>query len=161
MFESLDEVAPSAAIDAVTQPRDLAGLLGLRAGREVAFPLREVRVCSSIAGHCCRTTIEQVFDNPYAEGLEAIHIFPLPPDGAIVELELKAGDVLVRGECRERRAAEQAFAEARRQGRRAALLTAERADAHTIRVTNIPPGTSVRVRLVTIHRLEEADGAFL
>jgi Ca-activated chloride channel family protein len=32
---------------------------------------------------------------------------------------------------------------------------------HTIRVTNIPPGTSVRVRLVIIDRLQEADGAFL
>jgi Ca-activated chloride channel family protein len=161
MFESLDEVAPSAAVDAGAQPRDLGGLLGLRAGREVAFPLREVRVRASLAGNCCRTTIEQVFDNPYAEGLEAVHIFPLPPDGAVIELELKAGDVVVRSECRERQAAEQAFAQARRQGRRAALLTAERADVHTIRVTNIPPGTSVRVRFVIVERLEEADGAFL
>jgi hypothetical protein len=91
MFESLDEVAPSAAVDAGTQPRDLGGPLGLRAGREVAFPLHEVRVRASRAGNCCRTTIEQVFDNPYAEGLEAVHIFPVPPDGAVIELELKAG----------------------------------------------------------------------
>jgi Ca-activated chloride channel family protein len=161
MFESLHEVAPSAAVDAARQPRDLGGLLGLLAGREVVFPLREVRVRASLAGNCCRTIVEQVFDNPYADGLEAVHIFPLPPNGAVTELELKAGDVVVRGECRERQAAEQAFAEARRQGRRAALLTAERADVHTVRVTNIPPGTSVRVRLVIIERLEEADGAFL
>ena len=145
----------------MTEPRDLGGLLGILAGREVAFPLREVRVRSSLAGNCCRTVVEQVFDNPYAEGLEAVHIFPLPPDGAVTELELRAGDVIVRGECRERAAAEQAFDEARRLGKRAALLTAERADVHTVRVTNIPPGTSVRVRLVIVERLEEADGAFL
>jgi len=161
MFESIDPIAPTVAIDTATAPRDLGGLLGLVAGREAAFPLRELRVRADLAGNCCRTIVEQVFDNPYIEGLEAVHIFPLPPDGAVTELELRAGDVIVRGECREREAAEQAFDEARRQGRRAALLTAERADVHTVRVTNIPPGTSVRVRLVIVERLEEADGAFL
>jgi Ca-activated chloride channel family protein len=138
---------------------DLGGLLGLAGDREVAFPLREVRVRADIAADCCRTVVEQVFDNPYDEPLEAVHIFPLPPDGAVVEFEMTAGDVVVRGECREREAAEQAFDEARRTGRRAALLTAERADVHTIRVTNIPAGTGVRVRLVVVERLEEADGA--
>jgi Ca-activated chloride channel family protein len=161
MFESIDQLAPSAAIDPAAAPRDLGGLLGLLGQREVAFPLSELRVRASLAGNCCRTIVEQVFQNPYAEGLEAVHIFPLPPDGAVTELELRAGDVIVRGECRERQAAEQAFDQARRDGRRAALLTAERADVHTVRVTNIPPGTSVRVRLVIVERLEEADGAFL
>jgi Ca-activated chloride channel family protein len=161
MFESIDHVAPSASIDPADAPRDLGGLLGLLGEREVAFPLRQLRVRASLAGNCCRTIVEQVFDNPYAEGLEAVHIFPLPPDGAVTELELRAGDVVVRGECRERKAAEQAFDQARREGRRAALLTADRADVHTVRVTNIPPGTSVSVRLVIIERLEEADGAFL
>src|SRR5512135_73940 len=148
MFDSVDQLAPSAAIEPDRAPHDLGGLLGLLGEREVAFPLRELRVRAALAGDCCRTVVEQVFDNPYAEGLEAVHIFPLPPDGAVTELELSAGDVVVRGECRERAEAERAFDQARREGRRAALLTAERADVHTVRVTNIPPGTSVRVRLV-------------
>jgi len=158
MFEP---IAPTLAPEETVGHRDLGGLLGLAAGCEVAFPLREMRVRASVAGNCCRTIVEQVFDNPYKEGLEAVHIFPLPPDGAVTELELISGDVVVRGDCREREAAERAFDQARSRGQRAALLTAERADVHTVRVTNIPPGTGVRVRLVVIERLEEADGAFV
>jgi Ca-activated chloride channel family protein len=154
MFE---HVTPTLAPDA--SARDLGGLLGLAGDREVAFPLREVRVRADIAGDCCRTFVEQVFDNPYDEPLEAVHIFPLPPGGAVTEFEMTAGDTVVRGECRERESAERAFDQARQAGRRAALLTSERADVHTIRVTNIPSGTGVRVRLVVVERLDEADAA--
>ncbi len=156
MFEILAPTLtePSAA------PRDLGGLIGIQDDREIAFPLREVRVRASIAGNCCRTVVEQVFDNPYPEPLEAIHIFPLPPGGAVTDMELRAGETIVRAECREREDAERVFDEARARGRRAALLTAERADVHTLRVTNIPAATGVRVRLVVVQRLEENDGAF-
>jgi Ca-activated chloride channel family protein len=157
MFETL---APTLAPDSPTSPQDLGGLLGITGEREVAFPLREVRVRATIAGNCCRTIVEQVFDNPYEQALEAVHIFPLPPDAAVTKVELHAGETLVRAECREREEAERAFDEARLSGRRAALLIAERSDVHTLRVTNIPPATAVRVRLVLVQRLEESDGAF-
>ncbi len=154
------DIAPTLVREPSTSPQDLGGLVALLKQAEVAFPLREVRVRAAIAGDCCRTVVEQVFDNPYEEALEAVHIFPLPPDGAVTELELHAGDTVVRAECRERENAEQVFEQARDMGRRAALLTAERADVHTLRVTNIPPATAVRVRLVVVQRLEQADGAF-
>ncbi|TNE90885.1 MAG: VWA domain-containing protein [Deltaproteobacteria bacterium] len=137
------------------------GLLALVEGVERALPLQQVRVRSHLVGGVARTVIEQVFAAPEGEvALEAVHIFPLPPDGAVTEVELVAGEVVVKAECREREQAEKVFAEAREQGHRAALLTAERADVHTLRVTNLPPGEEVRVRIVVIEALACVDGRF-
>lgn len=140
------------------EPRDLGGLMGLIEGREVPFPLREVKVRASIAGDCCRVVVEQRFANPHATPLEAVHIFPLPEDGAVIDMELRAGETVVRAECRERREAEKAYGEARESGLRAALLTRERADVHTVRVANIPAGEEIGVRMVIVERLESVDG---
>ena len=143
-------------------PRDLGGLLALVDGAERPLPLRSVRVRAHIEGDVCRTTVRQVFANPFEADsgtlLEAVHIFPLPSEGAVTEMQLLAGDLRVRAECREREAAEQAFAEAREKGQRAGLLTAERADVHTLRVTNLPPGEEIHVEFVLLERLEHRDG---
>jgi len=138
--------------------RGLGALLALVEGTERALPLRRVRVRAEIAGNCCRTVVEQAFANSYDDPLEAVHLFPLPEDGAVVDMELRAGEVVVRAECRERTEAEQVFDEARRAGHRAALLTAERADVHTLRVTNLPPREEVTVRIVVVEQLPMVDG---
>lgn len=153
-------VDPSPEISVPSHPCGLGALLALVDGVEVPLPLAEVRVRTSIAGDVARTVVEQDFHNAHAVPLEAVHLFPLPEDGAVVEMELRAGETVVRGECKERQAAEAEFAEARASGHRAALLTQERADVHTLRVTRIPPGEAVRVRLVVVERLERVDGTY-
>lgn len=138
--------------------RGLGGLMVLMGRKEQPLPLLEVKVRAQILGPFCRTVIEQRFGNTLDVPMEAVHIFPLPVDGAVVEMELRAGEVVVRAECKEKAAAEQQFAEARAAGHRAALLTAERADVHTLRITNLPPRTEVIARIVVVERLEASDG---
>lgn len=143
---------------AAPDPRGLGGLLVLVEARERPLPLVEVKVRATIAGDVCRTVVEQRFQNPHAVPLEAVHVFPLPERGAVTEVELRAGEVVVRAECREREQAERTYREAVSRGHRAALLTAEREDVHTLRVANLPPGTEARVRLVIVERLTAQDG---
>jgi Ca-activated chloride channel family protein len=140
-------------------PRGLGALVALVDGAERPFPLVGVRVRAAIAGDACRTVVEQTFRNALGAVMEAVHIFPLPDEGALVEVELRVGDRVIRAECRERADAERVFADARRDGHRAALVTAERADVHTLRVTNLAPGAEVTVRLVVVERLASVDGA--
>ena len=140
--------------------RGMGGLLALVRGREVAFPLTEVRVRTSVVGAVARTVVEQRFANTNTQPIEAVHIFPLPANGALTEVELVCGEITVRADCREREEAERAFATARSAGHRAALVTQERADVHTLRVTNLPPGQEVVVRLVIVEALQAEDGAF-
>ncbi|MFT5458460.1 MAG: Ca-activated chloride channel family protein, partial [Myxococcota bacterium] len=141
-----------------THPTGLGGLLALINNAQTPLPLQEVRVRARITGPVCRTVIEQRFANPYDHPLEVVHIFPLPEDGAVTEMKLVAGDCAVRATCKERKEAEAEFATAREAGHRAALLTAERADVHTLRATNIPAGEEVRVRIVVVEALDAVDG---
>ncbi|MCB9759086.1 MAG: VWA domain-containing protein [Alphaproteobacteria bacterium] len=142
-------------------PRGLGGLVALAERAELPLPLREVRVRARVAGDCCVTTIEQRFGNPLDAPAEAVHICPLPEDGAVTGVELVCGAMTVRAECRERQEAEARFDAARRVGHRAALLTRERDDVHTLRVTNLPPGEEVTVRIELVQRLEAQDGRLI
>lgn len=141
-------------------PAGLGGLVALIEGVETALPLAEVRVRTKIVGDCARTVVEQVFDNPHDQPLEATHIFPLPEDGAVVAMTIRAGDMEVHGICKEKEQAERDFAQARQQGHRAALLTQQRDDIHTLAVTRIPPGEQIRVELEVVERLKKVDGTY-
>lgn len=139
-------------------PRGPGGLLALLDGVERALPLASVRVRTHLAGDVARTVVTQTFDNDLKDPVEAVHLFPLPETGAVVAMVLEAGDVRVEAACQEKAEAERTFAEAREQGHRAALLTAERDDVHTLRVTRLPPGESVRVHIEVVEQLEAVDG---
>ena len=156
--ESIQTLAPTLELERPQDARGLGGLLALAGKKEQALPLQEVKVRAAIAGDRCRSVVEQRFYNPLEKPLEAVHIFPLPEDGAIVEMELRAGDKVVRADLRPRDEAERIFEQARQAGHRAGLLTQERPDVHTLRVTNLPPKTEVTVRMVHVERLECVDG---
>lgn len=151
-------MTPALHTQATPDPRGLGGLLALVSGVERPLTLRDVRVRARVVGDCARIEVEQRYANPYDVALEAVHLFPLPENGAVIEMELRAGGVVVRADCRERKEADATFDAARKAGHRAAVLTAERADIHTLRVTNLPPRAEVVVRLVVIERLETVDG---
>lgn len=154
-------ISSTASLHAMAPQTSLGGLLGLDGDVERPFPLRVVKVRSSITGNCCRTEVSQRFANPYNKALEATHMFPLPEDGAIVEMEMRAGTAVVKAVCLERKEAEAKFTEARESGHRAALLTQERADIHTMQITNIPPLTDVWVRIVIVERLNPEEGKLI
>jgi Ca-activated chloride channel family protein len=149
---------PATATLATDSRGDLGGLIALVSGRECALPLTRVSVRTSIAGAVARTEVEQVFHNSLSSPMEAVHIFPIPSGGVVTEVQLRCGELTVEAECRAREEAERSFAAAREAGHRAALLTAEREDVHTLRVTRLPPGESVRVRIVIMEVLKSEDG---
>ncbi|MBT3219333.1 MAG: VWA domain-containing protein, partial [Proteobacteria bacterium] len=157
---AVQPISPTLSLDSPHDKRGLGGLVAAAESGEVALPLQEVRVRASIAGDCCRTVIDQRFTNTLDVAMEAVHIFPLPEEGAVTEVELHCGDLVVRADCKERQEAEQVFDEARQAGHRAALLTAERDDVHTLRITNLPAKEAVTVRIVIVERLESIDGSF-
>ncbi len=150
------KLAPT--LEAHADPQGPGGLLALVSGAPVALPLRVVTVRAHLVENIARTTVTQTFVNDLEVPVEAVHIFPLPEDGAVVAMRLTAGDLTVTAECRRREEAEEAFEEARQAGLQAGLLTAEAADVHTLRVTNLPPKTSVQVTLELVETLPSQDG---
>jgi len=152
------QTAVSVSVEPTLCPTpDPRGLGALLAG-EQALPLKSCRVRGEVLGGLARTTVVQTYENVRDQPMEAVHIFPLPDRGAVVSVVLTAGEVRVVAECREKKEAEATFAKARAAGHRAALLTQERDDVHTLRVTNLPPKTSVQVEIVVEEALEVVDG---
>ncbi len=103
----------------------------------------ELRVTGMIA----RATVEQTFENPSDEVVEAIYVFPLPETAAVDGLVLDVGSRRIVGEIRERQEARQAFERAKSQGKKASLLEQERPNLFTTSVANIGPGEIVKVEL--------------
>ncbi len=103
----------------------------------------ELRVTGMIA----RAEVKQVFENPSDEVVEAVYVFPLPETAAVDALTLEVGERRIVGEIQERAKAERVFEQARRDGKKAALVEQARPNLFSTRVANIGPGEIVSATL--------------
>jgi Ca-activated chloride channel family protein len=122
------------------------------------FILRETRVEVEISGVLARVGLEQVFQNPYAERLEALYVFPLPEDAAVDGYAFRIGEMVIEGVVKEREEARREYETAREEGRKGALLEQERDDIFSQAVANIPPGAEVSVRIRYVHPVKIDGG---
>ncbi|MFK8052333.1 MAG: marine proteobacterial sortase target protein [Woeseiaceae bacterium] len=99
----------------------------------------------SIVGDIARGTIVQAFENPTSDWVEAIYVFPLPDDAAVDHMELQIGERKIVGEIHRREAAKKIYDDARKAGKKTALLSQERPNLFTTSVANIAPGERIQV----------------
>jgi Ca-activated chloride channel family protein len=128
------------------------------AKKEVPVPLKHTDVRASIAGYVATVEVTQQFHNPYDGKIEAVYVFPLPHNAAVNEFLMTVGDRKIRGIIRERQEAERIYAEAKRQGYVASLLTQERPNVFTQSVANIEPGKRIDINVKYFHTLTYSDG---
>ena len=100
-----------------------------------------------VTGMIARAKVEQVFENPSDEVVEAVYVFPLPETAAVDGLTLEVGERRIVGEIREREAARETFERAKSEGKKASLIEQERPNLFTTSVANIGPGELVTVEL--------------
>ena len=124
------------------------------------FILKETRVRAEIAGVIARVRVEQVFQNPYPERLEAVYVFPLPEDAAVDRYSFVIGDQAIAGVIAKREEARKRYETARDEGRRAGLLEQERANVFTQSVANLPASGEVVVRIEYVHPLRIDGGDY-
>ena len=121
------------------------------------LPLAGVSIRARVGGRVAQVEVEQRFQNPFAEPLEATYIFPLAGGCAVGRFELQVGSRILRGKVEERGAARRQYQRALEEGKRAALLEQERDDVFTVQVGNLPPGEEVIVRLSYSEKLPYFD----
>jgi Ca-activated chloride channel family protein len=97
--------------------------------------------------------VDQSFQNPFQEFLEAIYIFPLGGGAAVSAFEMKVGGRTLKGIIKERSEARQYYQDALVKGKRAALLEQDRDNVFMVQVGNLPPGEEISVRIVYSERL--------
>ena len=125
----------------------------------IAFPLRHTDVTVDVAGTVAVYTVEQTFDNPFDQPLEAAYVFPLGARAAVVGYQLRLGDRTVTGEIQTRAQARATYEQARAGGHTAALLEQEQPNVFSQHIANIPPRETVRVRLEYVETVAHADDA--
>jgi Ca-activated chloride channel family protein len=139
-----------------------AGLLLKPRGEGTAqpAPLLATDVEIRVTGHVARAKVTQRFRNPHPDWYEGTYVFPLPENSAVDRLRMRIGERIVEGEVREKEAARKTYAEAKTEGRRAALIEQERPNIFTTSVANIAPGEEIRVEIEYQQTLRYDQGRY-
>src|SRR5579883_377759 len=132
-------------------------LIVTRQDRRFTLPLRAVSFSAKVAERVAEVTVEQTFENTYAELLEAVYIFPLSGGAAVSRFELHVDGKQLVGIVEERGEARRQYDQAIAQGKKAALLEQERDDVFTVKVGNLPPRSIATIKMVYSERLPAFD----
>lgn len=126
--------------------------------KEIPLPLQHTDVHATISGYIGTVDVEQQFQNPYDEKIEAVYLFPLQEKAAVSEFVMTIGERKIRGILREKEEARQIYEDARAQGYRASLLVQHRPNVFEQKVANIEPGKRIDVNIRYFHTLAYEDG---
>ena len=127
-----------------------AGSLLLRTtepGQYLEAPRLKTDVQISVTGTIVRTRVTQRFQNPSDRWVEALYVFPLPPDSGVDTLRMQVGDRLLEGEVQERKQARAMYEVAAAAGKKATLVEEQRPNVFTSSVANIGPRETVVVQI--------------
>ncbi|QDU59253.1 Vault protein inter-alpha-trypsin [Planctomycetes bacterium Pan216] len=126
--------------------------------RSSDFVLKGTKVDAEISSVLARVRVEQTFQNPFSDRIEAVYVFPLPENAAVDGYFFKVGEKVIRGVVKERQQARKEYEQAKSEGRKASLLEQERANIFTQSLANIPPGAEVTVHIEYVHPVD-IDGS--
>jgi Ca-activated chloride channel family protein len=156
-------LAASAEAATVTLNEPKAGALLLRtgtAGQYALAPTVETEVAIHVTGMIARTRVTQAFHNPGDESVEGIYVFPLPEKAAVDHLGMRTGERLIEGQIREKDEARRTYEQAKREGRKAALVEQQRPNLFTSSVAHIGANEMVRITLEYQQTLAYEDGRY-
>lgn len=123
-------------------------------------PRLDTDVAIQVSGMLARVTVKQTFRNPSDEWVEAIYAFPLPQDSAVDHMRMRAGEVVIEGEIREKQQARREYQQAKQQGKRASLLEQQRPNIFTSSLANVAPMEKVEVEIEYQQAILHRDGVF-
>lgn len=149
---------------ALVRPNDMnmGGLLlpSKREGYYIEAPRLSTDVSMEVSGPLARVRVTQRFENPSDGWVEGIYVFPLPEDSAVDTLKMRVGDRLIEGVIKVREEAREIYEQAKREGRKAALLEQQRDNIFTNNVANIGPGETVIVQIEYQQAVRQDMGTF-
>jgi Ca-activated chloride channel family protein len=134
---------------------------GLRfRGSDVPAPLVATEVSIDVAGSVARTRVTQRFVNPDAGWREGVYVFPLPEGAAVDHLDMRIGERRIEGQIRERGEARREYEQAKREGKKSALVEEERPNLFTTSVAPIGPHEEIVVSIEYQETLRYDSGTF-
>lgn len=116
-------------------------------GQYVAAPQLATDVAIAITGPIARTRVTQRFENISDAWVEGTYVFPLPDGAAVDTLKMQVGDRFIEGKIEEKQKAKEIYEQAKKEGKKASLLSQQRPNIFTNAVANIGPGETVVVQI--------------
>ena len=120
---------------------------GAATGQYTVAPTVETEVAIEVSGIVARTRLTQVFQNPGADFVEGVYVFPLPENAAVDHLWIRIGERAIEGVIQEKEEARKTYEKAKSEGKKAALVEQQRPNLFTNSVANIGPNEMVRVTI--------------
>lgn len=115
---------------------------------------------TDVYGPLAHTRVRQLFRNDSKEWVEGVYVFPLPDTGAVDSLKMRVGERLLEGIVQEKEKAKRTYTNAKKQGKKAALMEAKRPNVFSTNVANIGPGETIAVEFGLREKLRFDNGAF-
>lgn len=130
----------------------------LRSADGAALPLDRTEVEARVGGPLADVTVRQRFRNDRGVAIEAVYLFPLPPEASVYAMRFRIEDRVVEGVVKEKAAARRDYEAALAEGRAATLLEEDRPALFTLSVANVAPGAVIEVELSYQDLLPYDDG---
>ncbi len=156
-------LAASAEAATVTLNDPKTGALLIRTGTAGQYdlaPTVETEVAIQVTGMIARTRVTQSFHNRGSEYVEGVYVFPLPEKAAVDHLLMRIGERSIEGQIQEKEAARRVFEQAKREGRKAALVEQQRPNLFTNSVAHIGPNEMVRITIEYQQALDYDNGRY-
>ncbi len=150
-YGALDEVPAGGGELRLAQPEDHPQDDGRTA---IAFPLKRTSVSAMVEGPMIQVEVEQEFENPFDDPIEAVYVFPMAHDAAVNGYEIIIGERVVEGRIAEREEARRTYEAARDAGHTAGLLEQQKANVFVQSIANIAPRETVVVRFRYVELLQ-------
>ncbi len=131
------------------------GLLAIVENTRVLLPLKAVECEFSVAAGLVAVRMTQVFRQENPKPLDCDYLFPLPADASVYDCEADVNGRIIRAKVRERGEAVRLAEEKKAEGRRVALVEAERENLFTLSLKNLQPDDLVLVTLKYIQPLRQ------
>ncbi|MGY5779677.1 marine proteobacterial sortase target protein [Rhizobium sp. LEGMi135b] len=129
-------------------------------GKYIEAPRLATDVDIDVSGPTARAVLTQAFENTTDKWVEALYVFPLPEDSAVYSLKMIVGNRVVVADIKEKQAARAIYEQARKQGKKAALVEQQRPNVFTNAVANIGPHEKIVVQIEYQQAVRLADGRF-
>jgi Ca-activated chloride channel family protein len=107
-----------------------------------------------VSGPVAHVTVKQSFFNQGQAFAEGVYVFPLPDKSAVNGMQMRIGQRLIVGDIKEKSVAKKIYQQAKRAGKRAALVEQQRPNLFTSSVANIAPGEAIEVTITYVETLQ-------
>lgn len=124
------------------------------------FPLLSTKADVTIIGVIAEVKVTQTYFNAGKKPIEANYVFPASTQAALHNMSMVIGDRTIKGVIKEKKAALDAYEQAKKEGKRSSLLEQHRPNVYQMHVANIMPGDTIKTELYYTENISPASGTY-